>query len=46
MLKLRNADIVIIEERCKGCKFCIEFCPKDVLEEGKKFNARGIRPPE
>jgi len=45
MLKLRNVDIVIIEERCKGCKFCIEFCPKDVLEEDKKYNARGIRAP-
>jgi 2-oxoglutarate ferredoxin oxidoreductase subunit delta len=45
VLKLRNVDIVIIEERCKGCLFCIEFCPKDVLEESKKFNARGVRPP-
>jgi len=45
MLKLRDVDIVIIEDRCKGCSFCIEFCPKDVLEEDKKFNSRGVRPP-
>jgi 2-oxoglutarate ferredoxin oxidoreductase subunit delta len=45
VLKLRDVDIIIIEDRCKGCAFCIEFCPKDVLEEDKKFNARGVRPP-
>ena len=45
-LKLRDADIFIIEERCKGCSFCIEFCPKDVLEESKKLNLIGIHPPQ
>ena len=44
-LKLRDADIFIIEDRCKGCKFCIEFCPKEVLEEGKKLNRIGVHPP-
>ena len=44
-LKLRDADIFIIEERCKGCSYCIEFCPKDVLEESKKLNTIGIHPP-
>jgi 2-oxoglutarate ferredoxin oxidoreductase subunit delta len=45
MLKLRDADIFIIEDRCKGCKYCIEFCPKDVLEEDKKLNRIGVHPP-
>jgi len=44
-LKLKDVDIVVIEDRCKGCMFCIEFCPKDVLEQDKKFNTRGVRPP-
>jgi len=44
-LKLRDANIVIIETRCKGCSFCIEFCPKDVLERDSKLNVRGIHPP-
>ena len=44
-LKLRDVNIVIIEARCKGCSFCIEFCPKDVLERDSKLNVRGIHPP-
>jgi 2-oxoglutarate ferredoxin oxidoreductase subunit delta len=38
--------VYIIEERCKGCNFCIEFCPRDVLEESEKFNSKGYHPPE
>jgi 2-oxoglutarate ferredoxin oxidoreductase subunit delta len=36
---------MIIEERCKGCEFCIEFCPKKVLEQDTKFNSKGVRAP-
>lgn len=46
MLKLRDVDILVLEDRCKGCYFCIEFCPKDVLEESKKLNVRGVHPPQ
>ena len=45
-LKLRDADIFIIDERCKGCNFCIEFCPRDALETSKKVNQIGIHPPQ
>lgn len=44
-LKLRDVDIVIIEERCKGCSYCIEFCPKKVFEESTKVNQIGNHPP-
>ncbi len=33
-------------EMCKGCGFCIEFCPADVLAFSKAFNAKGYHPPE
>jgi len=44
-LKLRDVEIVVLEDRCKGCSFCIEFCPRDVLEQGTKLNVRGVHAP-
>lgn len=44
-LKLRDVDVVLIEDRCKGCNYCIEFCPRKVFEQGKKLNQIGIHPP-
>jgi 2-oxoglutarate ferredoxin oxidoreductase subunit delta len=32
-------------EQCKGCGFCIEFCPTNVLEFSKSYNAKGYHPP-
>ncbi len=26
-----NVDLRIKEELCKGCRICVEFCPKKVL---------------
>jgi 2-oxoglutarate ferredoxin oxidoreductase subunit delta len=38
------AYIVIDFERCKGCYFCIETCPKELIEAGEEVNALGYRP--
>jgi 2-oxoglutarate ferredoxin oxidoreductase subunit delta len=38
------AYIVIDFERCKGCYFCIEACPKELIEAGQEVNALGCRP--
>ncbi|AOY57059.1 MULTISPECIES: 4Fe-4S dicluster domain-containing protein [Desulfococcus] len=35
----------ILEDRCKGCGYCIAFCPREVLEFSKTFNAKGYHPP-
>jgi len=36
----------ILVERCKGCGFCVEFCPRGVLVVSEHFNAKGYHPPE
>lgn len=36
----------VIEERCKECEFCVEFCPQDVLRMSTRFNRKGYRLPE
>jgi 2-oxoglutarate ferredoxin oxidoreductase subunit delta len=41
-----KAEIYIIKDQCKGCGFCIEFCPKKVLEESQEINARGVHAPK
>jgi 2-oxoglutarate ferredoxin oxidoreductase subunit delta len=38
-------DLFIIADRCKGCGFCWEFCPNDILLESKGFNKKGYHPP-
>ena len=32
-------------ELCKGCGFCIAFCPSGVLEFSNEFNSKGYHPP-
>jgi len=44
-VKPPKAEVHLIKDRCKGCGFCIEFCPKEVLEESNEINARGVHPP-
>ncbi|UCH12668.1 MAG: 4Fe-4S binding protein [Candidatus Omnitrophota bacterium] len=34
--------VKIDKERCKGCKLCVIFCPKQALQESKKINKKGI----
>lgn len=38
-------EIHIIENRCKGCGLCVEYCPRDVLKMSEAFNRRGYHPP-
>ena len=27
---------------CKGCSFCVKFCPKNILELGKERSKKGF----
>lgn len=44
-LKPKKGEIHINKNRCKGCAFCVEFCPYDVLEMSQEFNIKGYHPP-
>ncbi len=44
-IKQLKAEIHLNKDQCKGCGYCIEFCPKKVFEESNEINARGVRPP-
>lgn len=33
--------ISILKEVCKGCLYCVDVCPKKVLQEGASFNEKG-----
>jgi 2-oxoglutarate ferredoxin oxidoreductase subunit delta len=37
--------VSIVEERCKACGFCVEFCPTHVLALSSAFNSKGYHPP-
>jgi len=41
-----RGEVYIDVERCKGCGFCVEFCPTETLIVSAKFNAKGYHPPE
>ena len=40
-----TGQVYIIPERCKGCLFCIQFCPREVLQESAAMNAKGYHYP-
>ena len=41
-----KGSVYIFFERCKGCSFCVEFCPPKCLELAKEFNTKGYHPPK
>ena len=44
-LKVPHGEIHIIKDRCKGCGFCVEYCPRSALEMSDEFNVKGYHPP-
>jgi 2-oxoglutarate ferredoxin oxidoreductase subunit delta len=44
-IEIPRGDIHIIDDQCKGCGFCVEYCPKDILELSAEFNTKGYHPP-
>ncbi len=42
----RQCQIIVLKERCKSCGFCIEFCPRQCIQESAEFNHKGYHPVE
>lgn len=45
-IQITKGTVHIIEDRCKGCGYCIEFCPRAILAFSNRFNKKGYHPPE
>jgi 2-oxoglutarate ferredoxin oxidoreductase subunit delta len=39
--KPNHYQIRVLKERCKGCQFCIEFCPQKALIQSTEINSHG-----
>jgi len=39
------ARMYVDVELCKGCGFCVEFCPTGALELSDGYNKKGYHPP-
>ncbi len=44
MAKKKLKELVINRDWCKGCRICVTFCPKQVLELDKMDKAVAVRP--
>ncbi|NQT48151.1 MAG: 4Fe-4S binding protein [Chloroflexi bacterium] len=42
----RPARVVINRERCKGCEYCVEFCPTGALAMSDEMNVKGYLLPK
>jgi len=40
-VQVPHGEVVILADRCKGCGFCVEYCPMSA-----QFNRKGYHPPE
>jgi 2-oxoglutarate ferredoxin oxidoreductase subunit delta len=41
-----KGSVVILSNRCKGCGFCVEFCPTNALAMSRFMNEKGYHFPE
>jgi len=45
-VRIPRGEVHIIADRCKGCGFCVEYCPKGVLVMSEEFNRKGYHLPK
>jgi 2-oxoglutarate ferredoxin oxidoreductase subunit delta len=39
---IKKKRIILIGSLCKGCGYCIEFCPYKVFEKSEEMNEKGV----
>ncbi|MBI4456975.1 MAG: ferredoxin family protein [Acidobacteria bacterium] len=44
-IQVPRGEIHILSEQCKGCGFCVEYCPREVLKLSDSYNKKGYHPP-
>jgi 2-oxoglutarate ferredoxin oxidoreductase subunit delta len=37
----KPSKITLNKDRCKGCSYCTEFCPRDALVMSQEINSKG-----
>ena len=42
---MSRGSVIVNLDRCKGCGFCVAFCPTHCLELSSAFNGKGYHPP-
>ena len=43
--KKGRGTVLVQSHICKGCSYCLDFCPSHCLEFSKDFNAKGYHYP-
>ncbi|MCS7171895.1 MAG: ferredoxin family protein [Armatimonadetes bacterium] len=44
-VRIPKGRVYTLPERCKGCRSCIEFCPREALMESSSMNSKGYHYP-
>lgn len=44
-IKPKYGKVHINKAWCKGCGFCVQYCPQKVLDTSTEYNAKGYHPP-
>ena len=44
-IKVPDGHVHIVADQCKGCGFCVAFCPRHVLVLSDGYNKKGYHPP-
>jgi 2-oxoglutarate ferredoxin oxidoreductase subunit delta len=45
-LSKKTTEITLNRDLCKGCGYCVEFCPRRVFKSSNVSSHRGVAPPD